>query len=512
MKGLFCILLALIGFNCLGQSDGLIDTSFGFTGISLSNLSQGGYAKKIRLNSVGKIISAGTMYGANTTEYNFGATQTGADGTIDNNFGQSGFFTYDFGYDDHCTSLCIQSDDKIILGGYSTTIVSFNPFVVLTKFAVIRLNPNGTLDTTFNHTGTLEVSYPNALCAITGLAIQSDGKIIAVGTYNPTSSVQFSALRINSNGTIDSTFGSNGLVNFQFENVYKNDLASCIAIQNDGKILIGGNSNMPSVGKVIALCRLNTDGSFDNSFGTNGKVLTDIPAKINDIANAISFQNNGSIVLAGTTFNNKLVAVCKYDINGLPDATFGASGIQLFDLSNGNDVAFDVLNQVDSKLILVGYASSSAYILRLKDNGMIDSTFNNIGINLFGDASSNEGFYSVVQDVQNRLLVGGFIFDSLQKQQFSVVAFNSILFNSINSTETYISDLKIYPNPSNSYIKFLNLVPNTIVSITDLSGKMEMQTCLNSIQEIQISNLSNGIYFIQAKSSNTIQRVKFIKQ
>jgi hypothetical protein len=143
---------------------------------------------------------------------------------------------------------------------------------------------------------------------------------------------------------------------------------------------------------------------------------------------------------------------------------------------------------------------------------MLDSTFNNSGINFFGNAASNEGFYSVVQDSQNRLLVGGFIFDSLQKQQFSVVAFNSILFNSINSTETYISDLKIVPNPSNSYIKFLNLVPNSIVSITNLSGKMELQTYFNSNQEIQISNLANGIYFIEAKSSNTIQRVKFIKQ
>ena len=517
MKVLICILFVLIGINCLGQSDGAIDTSFGINGISLSNLSLGGYAKKIRLNSVGKIVSAGTIYGASTTEYNFGATQINPNGTLDMNFGQSGIFTYDFGYDDHCTSLCIQPDDKIILGGYSTTIISFNPFVIITKFALLRLNPNGTLDTTFNHTGTLEVSYPNVLCAITGLTIQSDGKIIAVGTFNPTSSVQFSALRINSNGTIDSTYGTNGLVNFQFENVYKNDLVNCVAIQTDNKILIGGNSNLPTVGKVIALCRLNSDGSLDTSFGNNGKVVTDIPTNINDIANAITLQNNGSIVLAGTTFNNKLIAICKYDINGIPDATFGASGIQLFDLSNGNDVAFDVITQNDSKLVIVGYASSSAYILRIKDNGMIDSTFNNTGINLFGDASSNEGFYSVVQDVQNRLLVGGFIFDSLMKQQFSVVAFKSVLFSDIKKLDRKCS-LLVYPNPTSdlitidySLINYSNVKIQLINSLGEnLFEYTNNQTLGKYKLTIDVKKFTSGIYYLIFSDGSKTKHSKVI--
>lgn len=512
MKGIICSLFILFSINCLAQFDGKIDSSFGNSGTSLSNLLFGGYAKKIRIDSSGKIITAGTIYSSSSPDYDFGSIKFNSDGSIDNSFGQSGYFIYDFGYEDNCNSMCIQQDDKIILGGYSKTIISFNPIITKTNFALVRLTSTGLLDTTFNHTGTLEINYQNVLCAITNIAIQSDGKIVAIGTYNPPGIIQFCALRINSDGSIDSTFGSNGLVNFQFENVYKNDWASCIAIQPDNKILIGGNSNMPFVGKVMAICRLNSDGTFDNTFGNGGKILTDIPNQANDFASSINLQNDGKILLAGTTSNNKIIAIIKYDSSGLLDNDFGSSGIQLLDLSNGNDVAFDLLTQIDSKLILVGYSDTSAYILRLKNNGVLDSTFNNTGINFFGNSASNEGFYSVVQDVQNRLLVGGFIFDSLQKQQFSVVAFNSILFNSINSTEAYISDLKIYPNPSNSCIKFLNLVPNSIVSITDLSGKIQMQTYFNSNQELQISNLPSGIYFIQAKSSNTIQRVKFIRQ
>lgn len=514
MKNFIFYILLLLNSNCLAQLDGQIDSTFGLNGVASSTLNFGGYAKKIKLNNSGKVLAAGTIYGSSTPDNNFGALQFNADGTVDPNFGYNGSFEYNFGDDDYCTSICVLNNDKIVLGGYSSTIISYTPINIITKCSFIRLNSNGLIDSSFNNSGTLQVSIPNSNCVIQSMALQDDGKIVAIGSCGIYGTIQFLVIRINIDGTLDSTFGLNGIINFQIDSLLKNDEATCVTLQDDNKILIAGNSYMPSTGggRSIALCRLNSDGSFDSSFSTNGIMQFNIPNNANDVTNSICTQSDGRIVLVGNTFNNKLASICRFEATGEIDSTFGQSGYQLLNLSNGNDVAFDVINQIDSKLVIVGYSSSSTFILRLKQTGEIDSTFNNIGINYFGDASSNEGFYCVTKDSQNRILAGGYIVDSLQKQQFSIVAYNSIFFNGLHNSESEISALEVYPNPASGIISLKNLDVNSLISIYDLTGTLISESAFKLSHEIDICDLSSGIYFIRAISGDGEKFSKFIKQ
>ena len=177
----------------------------------------------------------------------------------------------------------------------SSPVVSGNGST--SDFALVRYNPDGSLDTTFNGTGKVITPVGGGANSV---AIQSDGKIIAAGEKPKRLNAAFTLVRYNADGTLDTSFNGTGKVITSVGN--SDSGASELAIQTDGKIVVAGYSlAAPDNWRTadFAVVRYNPDGSLDTSFGGTGKIL--IPdSDSGDYAYSVAIQPNGKIVVAGS--------------------------------------------------------------------------------------------------------------------------------------------------------------------------------------------------------------------
>jgi len=297
-----------------------------------------------------------------------------SDGTLDTSFNHIGKVTTSIGSGDAMSfSVALQSDEKIIVAGTSND-----------EFAVARYNINGTLDSTFSFDGIVSTLIGNTGNSTwnQSVAIQSDGKIIVVGQIYP---FDFAVIRYNTDGTLDNTFSSDGKIITPVGSFI--DESCAVAVQSDGKIIVGGSSYINLSNSSFALVRYNTNGALDNTFGNNGKIITSLG---NGIAkgNSVAIQPDGKIVVAGHSDNgsNYDFAVVRYNTNGTLDNYFGSNGKITTSIGNGNDEGHSVVIQFDGKFIVAGstYNSSSQgndfAIVRYNTNGTVDSSFSFDGI------------------------------------------------------------------------------------------------------------------------------------
>jgi uncharacterized delta-60 repeat protein len=292
------------------NTNGSLDNTFGINGIVTTDTgNRNDYARDIAIQSDGKILVAG---GHNTaTNTYFIVVRYNTNGSLDTSFdGNSGtgngIVTTYLGGNGSAQTIVIQSDGKIVAGGYYYNGSGYD-------FALVRYNSvNGTLDTSFDTDGIVTTHIGTDDYYINALAIQSDGKIVAAG-YSNASTDYFVLARYNTNGSLDTGFGTSGIVITSIlGNPGDDDEANAIAIQSNGKIVVAGYSD--AVGDyTFALARYNTDGSLDTSFGTNGIVTTDIGIG-QDLAYALAIQSDGKIVTGGSSNNgtNNDFALVRY--------------------------------------------------------------------------------------------------------------------------------------------------------------------------------------------------------
>ncbi|MFK7784557.1 MAG: hypothetical protein AB8B56_05570, partial [Crocinitomicaceae bacterium] len=231
---------------------------------------------------------------------------------------------------------------------------------------------SGTLDPTFGAGGIVTTSFPGDNDG-EAVAIQTDGKILIVGTTDdPSGNLNLRAVRYLSDGTIDAGFGTSGTFVLNMASV-----GSSVALQSDGKILVGGTTDLglgASFDAIVA--RLNADGTLDNSFGSSGIVTTDF-AGMDDVINGMTLQSDGKIVVGGTTDNNgdDDFLVIRYNIDGTLDNSFASGGMISFDINGGNQEGEFVLVQTDGKVIIGGSSEDDAAVVRLDAAGAPDATF-----------------------------------------------------------------------------------------------------------------------------------------
>ncbi len=228
----------------------------------------------------------------------------------------------------------------------------------------------GDLDPTFGNGGKVLTPIGNSGgSAAQGVAVQSDGKIVVVGLSNSgTTSAQnydFAVVRYNADGSLDASFGTGGKVLTQ---IRENDVAYAAAIQADGKIVLAGfSSTGTAASSDFALVRYNTDGSLDSSFGTGGKVLTDFGGSGGDYARDVVIQSNGKIVVAGETGPDatKDFALARYNTDGTLDLSFGTGGKVVTPISSSSrDLVNGATIQADGKIVVTGSSSGSFVLVR----------------------------------------------------------------------------------------------------------------------------------------------------
>jgi uncharacterized delta-60 repeat protein len=269
---------------------------------------------------------------------------------------------------DYAVGLVIQGDGKLVACGPASGGGG--------RFALVRYAGDGTLDDTFSGDGVALTNFTSGFDACYDLALQADGKLVAVG--EAASPRQFAIARYNVDGTLDTSFGGDGKVRTNF--TASADFAFGVAIQTDEKIVVTGRAG-GSGGRVV-VARYNTNGTLDTSFSGDGKATTDFTAG-DDLADNVAIQGDGGIVVAGTAGyfgNNARVALVRYTTTGTPDTTFGGDGKVTTNMTAGFDGAFALAVQPgDQKIVVAGQAGRNVAVLRCNVDGTLDSTFSGDG-------------------------------------------------------------------------------------------------------------------------------------
>ena len=244
------------------------------------------------VQSDGKIVVAGSVFNGISNE--FALARYNVNGSLDASFNGTGTVTTDFGDSDaYGYSVAVQSDGKIVVAGSA-----FNG--ITNEFAVARYNVNGSLDASFNGTGTVTTSIGASDASGFGVAVQSDGKIVVAGSAFNGINNEFAVARYNVNGSLDASFNGTGKLTTGFAG---GDAAgNSVVLQSDGKILVAGVGTSFATGEDFAVARYNSNGTLDATFGAGGKVTTAIGIA-DDVGFGVAVQSDGKIVVAGGSSN-----------------------------------------------------------------------------------------------------------------------------------------------------------------------------------------------------------------
>lgn len=320
------------------HSNGTVDSSFASNGRLIKQFNgHFGGANNVLIQPDNKIIVSGTALGSNS---NFAIARFNQDGTPDLSFNGTGDAVIDISSKDHCNGMALQPDGKIILCGERSLMPN-------NAVTVIRLNPDGTVDSAFNNgQGIFYAQYGIWSSRLNEVIVKPDGKIIACGNVN-NNSTDFLLIQLLPDGQLDSAFGTNGVVitpNTGFGHDF--------ALQPDGKIVIVGR-DVATGGHMV---RYMPDGSIDNNFGTNGHVLITHPLGLPG-PEQVEIDNDGKIYAAGyiDTGNEEMYLV-RFNTDGSIDNTYAHYGI-ITSLSPQQERTHAMLIQQDGKILMAGSVS-----------------------------------------------------------------------------------------------------------------------------------------------------------
>ncbi len=299
----------LVAFDAAGQ----LDRSFGVNGAAIADFGVDSYGFGFLVQPDGKLVQVGTLSGNSK----FALARFDSNGNVDPTFGSAGKVTTSFDAQGGATAqaVALQSDGKLVVAGGMS-----GPSAPGGAFALARYRSDGSLDDSFGIGGKIWTSFgaesPQGAGA-QSVVVQADGKILVAGNG---SGAQLLA-RYNVDGTLDTSFGGDGKVSIQFDN---SSALLSMTLQPDGKIITAGYV-ISRAGNDFALVRLNPDGSLDTSFDSDGMVATDFGSI--DHAVGVLVQSDGKILAVGLTGGGSNVALARYNGNGTLDPTFNGIAV-----------------------------------------------------------------------------------------------------------------------------------------------------------------------------------------
>jgi uncharacterized delta-60 repeat protein len=330
------------------QLNGKLDTTFGGDGRVTTHFTKKfEFTPAVAVQANEKILAVGSLGGK------FVVARYRSSGVLDPAFGGDGTVLTKFaGVEAGANAVAIQTDGKVVSLGLAESLTCC-PHTG--EFALARYNPDGTLDTTFSGNGKVTTALTGAYDFASDLAIQTDGKIVAVGTGTG----QFEIARYNADGTLDTSFDGDGFAFTDF--AVGDDSANAVAIQTDGKIVVAGDAGgCCEYTSAFALARYNDDGTLDTSFSGDGMKTTNFTPN-DDAASGVAIQTDGKIVAAGSAgFDGASAsfALIRYNADGTPDTTFSGDGKVNTSFTAGFDFAHGMGIQSNGKIVLAGSAGT----------------------------------------------------------------------------------------------------------------------------------------------------------
>src|SRR5882724_3917766 len=303
-------------------------------------------------------------------------------------------------------SVAAQRDGKIIVAGYAEV-------GGVDRFALVRYNSDGSLDTSFNSNGEVTTAVGTGTCKGQGVALQGDGKIVVVGhSFNAGGQSCFTVLRYGADGNLDTSFGDSGKLT---TTVAKDSNADSVAMQSDGKIVVAGNAFIDRNNNDFGVVRYNANGTLDTTFNGTGKATADFGA--HDLGHSVAVHGDGRIVVAGYTTKSyeskKECALACLKANGNLDTSFNGTGKVTTNFGGEGDAEGQgVATQSDGRTVVVGYATVGGVqrfaVERYKTDGALDTSFGGTGRVLTAVGNSGSNATGVALQKDGKILVAGY--------------------------------------------------------------------------------------------------------
>jgi uncharacterized delta-60 repeat protein len=274
------------------SSAGFLDTTFGTAGKVITDFDGGAdYGKALSLRPDGSFFVAGT------SRNNFALAKYTSAGALDTSFDSDGLVTTDFSAGaDNANSIVVNANGSIIVGGI-VTVTASGETSANAHFGIAKYTTSGALDSSFGTAGKVTTAFvAGQEDELTGLALATDGKLVAAGKFNSSTGQDFALARYTSSGVLDATFDTDGKVTTDFSGTSGDDGAAAVSVLHDGTILVAGYSTGAT--RDFALAKYTSAGVLDATFDSDGKATVDVGGA-EDVGQAMTISSNGSIFVAG---------------------------------------------------------------------------------------------------------------------------------------------------------------------------------------------------------------------
>lgn len=378
--GLLAFLRSLFAVSLVLAASGDLDSTFSSDGLQKTDFANhwGDELRGAALQSDGKIVAAGSRWdpahpGAKTG--NFAVARYKPNGGLDNTFSSNGRLTTNFGASEYAYDVVIQSNGRIVVSGRTCSGGACD-------LAVARYKANGALDASFSGDGKKKVAFGTGNNGTTGgLAIQPDDKIVVAGYMWNGTDYDHAVYRLNPNGSLDSSFSGDGRQSIDY-GTGRQDFSYDLVLQGTNIVVAGHTCDASYLNCDMAVARLTSTGELDDTFSGDGILTIDFGA--DDYCSGLALQADDMIVAVGESYNDPtdVIAVARIDTNGVPDSTFSSDGLQT--VSIGTEAwAQDVIVQADDNIVIAGTGTGSSSLdfalVRMDSSGAADMAFSGDG-------------------------------------------------------------------------------------------------------------------------------------
>ncbi len=477
------------------------DSSFGVNGrvaieVGISSSGESGMGRRVlKMLPNGKMLIATT---AKINEFNsnrnYWIGQLNSDGTLDELFGTEGrtvIFSGNDGVGNALVAVDTDLDNGVIVLGERK-----DPFTVIEEAVVKRLFSDGSVDNSFGVAGEriFRLSPIGSFTRARDLKVLANGKILVLmdTRYSSTNPVglgnEYCVARLNSNGSIDSSFAENG---FSFIiDATLNDLASKIAVRENGKIILAGTVSVSGISK-YRFIQLNENGSLDEEFGINGSVIVERGNESAVILNDLIIDANGAILATGNA--SQMLTIVRLDSSGFLDEEFNEIGyLNIPALDIGNKLLIDE----EGFIYAVGREFNQVLISKLNSQGDLISDFGSQGVASLGTANPSSSDLTAAFSNDGNLFIAGAWFNN-DKDFYSMVKVkfaNAGIPSNLQSVE--LNSLIVYPNPGTSFIRVNKALEDEFYQIVNSRGQQVFEGILLSDGFIQTERLNAGMYIL----------------
>lgn len=384
MKKLYFLVLFLVSTSTIFALPGDLDTTFGVSGgFVVSDFGAAQIDERTRDSAIqadGKIVVSGRRESSPAGFFEILVVRYNPDGTLDTTFDGDGFFTLDVaGQLDSANALAIQNDGKIVVASGVGETIS-------TAY-ILRLNSDGTLDASFDTDGIAAINNSGEPLS---MAVQSDGKIVFGTTFFNGFTTSTTVVRLNANGALDTTFDTDGRL-IVSPNLFR---PNGLALQTDGKIVFAGQTSASSTLHDVSVIRLNANGTFDAAFDGDGVVQTVLTNQESE-ARSVIIQSDGKIIIGGSstqpnTTTRSDPTLIRYNSDGSLDTGFDGDGVKIVELLNNNEENhfYEIVQQTDGKIVGISnrdgnfgfFVRDDLFVTRFNSDGSLDNSFDTNGV------------------------------------------------------------------------------------------------------------------------------------